>query len=65
MISPSELPWWGWLLCSIAAWIVVAIASALSKKRRRGCYVALFAGFAWLIGLVAGVLAVLRLIKLL
>jgi hypothetical protein len=62
-ISPSDLPWWGWLLCSIAAWIVVAIASVLSRKRRRGCYAALIAAIAGLVGLVTGLIAVFRFIK--
>lgn len=62
-ISPGDLPWWGWLLCSAAAWMVVAIASTLSRKRRRGCYAALIAAIAVLVGLVTGLIAVFRLLK--
>jgi hypothetical protein len=43
--------------------MVVAIASTLSRKRRRGCYAALIAAIAVLVGLVTGLIAVFRLLK--
>ena len=33
--SPSDLLWWQWLLCSLGAWIVCVIASAVIEKK--GC----------------------------
>jgi hypothetical protein len=34
LISPSDLPWWGWLLCSLAAWIAFGIGGIMKIAAR-------------------------------
>jgi len=46
--SPSALPWWGWLLCTLGAWVVCATAFAASDKGE-GAY----GGLAVLIAVVS------------
>jgi hypothetical protein len=59
---PSNLPWWGWLLCSLATWIVCLIASFAgksAKEKERGglsMLVAFASGFS---GLFTGAMAVI------
>jgi len=61
-IIPSNLPWWGWLLCSLATWIACLIASFAGKfaqgKERGGLsmLVVLASGFS---GLFTGAMAVI------
>jgi hypothetical protein len=60
--SPSDLPWWGWLLCSAVAWIFCAIFSAVASEKS-GCLAALAALASGLIGAVTGVMGVVLFIK--
>lgn len=64
-INPSELPWWGWLLCTI----VLALISLFSFEGARnnkdwvgsGC---LAIGFLTaLFAIIVGIIAVARLVK--
>jgi hypothetical protein len=65
-IIPFNLPWWGWLLCFLATWIVCLIASFAGKiaggKDRSGLsmLVAFASGFS---GLGTGAIAVIFFVK--
>ena len=59
--SPSDLSWWGWLLCSIAAWVVCIFASALTEKG--GCLAGLIALMAGVAGTVTGVMGAILFVK--
>ena len=63
-ISPSDLPWWGWFLCSIGAGIICAIASALADTSKGSGFLAgLIALVSGLVGLIAGAIAIIRFVK--
>jgi len=67
-ISPSDLPWWGWLLCSLGTGLVAFHASALSEDSSSkggfgyatGIAVGLILG---LISLLCGIIGIVRLVK--
>lgn len=67
--SPSDLPWWGWLLCSLGAWVVAAIFGGIcsvsfdGNKSGTGCFALLVAVPAGLIGAATGVMGVILFIK--
>ena len=61
--SPSDLPWWGWLLCSIGAWIVCAIAAAFSDEGDGGCLAVLVAIISGLAGAITGIMGLVLFIK--
>jgi len=63
--SPSHLPWWGWLLCTLGAWVVCATAFAASDKAE-GAYgglAVLIAVVSGLSGFVTAVMAVILFVK--
>jgi hypothetical protein len=64
-ISPSNLPWWGWLLCSLGAWIIGAVAIGMSdqKEERTGCLLGLIGGIAALIGFLTTAMAVILFVR--
>ena len=62
-ISASSLPWWGWLLCSLGAFIVGGIAHLFTEGKNNGCLSILVAALAGLTGIVTGVMSVVVLIK--
>src|SRR5579862_4909251 len=42
--SPSDLPWWGWLLVSFGGWIVCIISGSFAEtSKRSGCLPTLIA----------------------
>ncbi len=55
--SPSDISWWGWLLCSMVAWITCVIAYAISQHQRRGHFLAPIAFITCLIGVLTGAMA--------
>ena len=61
--SPSDLPWWGWLLCSFGAWIVCAIAAAFAQSKNGGCLAVLVAFISGLAGCVTGIMALILFVK--
>jgi hypothetical protein len=63
--SPSDLPWWGWLLCSLGAWVVYVIAHAFTEdvKGAGGCLAIPIALISGLAGLITGAMAVIRFVK--
>lgn len=65
MISPSDLAWWGWLLCSLGAWIVCIIAANIASavEGEVGCLVWLIAVVSGLIGAATGVMGVILFVK--
>jgi hypothetical protein len=63
MISPSDLPWWGWLLCSLGAWIVCWIAYALAEDYKAFFLSVLVAFVSGLTGLVTGCMALILFVK--
>jgi hypothetical protein len=60
-ISASSLPWWGWLLCSLGAFIVGGIAHVFTKKT--GCLNVFVAVLAGLIGIVTGITGLIVLVR--
>lgn len=69
-ISPSDLPWWGWLLCSFSAAIVAMFAGGFASasfddtgKAGRGCVSMLIAIPAGLAALSMGVMGVILFVK--
>ena len=67
LIIPSNLPWWGWLLCSLATCIVCVIASFAGKiaagGKDRGGLSMLVAFASGISGLFAGAMAVIFFVK--
>jgi hypothetical protein len=61
--SPSDLPWWGWLLCSLVAWIVCGIAYGFSENKNGGCLAILLATVAGLGGTVTGIMGIILFVK--
>ncbi len=68
LISPSDLPWWGWLLCGIVG-IAVALFSAISADTEDYfgawtwllcCLIALVTGLG---GLLAFAVGLIRFVK--
>jgi hypothetical protein len=68
-ISPSDLPWWGWLLWSIGAWVVTLIAGGIcsvsyeNKKDGAGCLALLVAIPSGLIAAGTGIMGVVLFVK--
>ena len=60
-ISPSALPWWGWLLCAAGCWIVSTIAYIYSE--RDGCLPVIIAGISGLAGAICGLIGLIRFVK--
>ena len=64
MVSPSDLPWWGWLLCSVGAWVVCAVAKGFddesSGMNLSAVSLSIFAG---VIAFATGAVAVIRFVK--
>ena len=63
MPSPSDLPWWGWMLCGIGGFIVAALAISLSDDSDAGCLAKLFGFIVGLASLVCGAIGIIRFIK--
>lgn len=65
--SPSDLPWWGWILVSFAAWIVcafgVSMASAKDDGGLGGCGGVLLASIAGLTGTVTAIMGIILFVK--
>jgi len=61
-ISPSDLPWWGWLLCSLGAGVISWIAIEVSESKN-GCLAALAAFVSGLIAVITGVMGVILFVK--
>lgn len=68
-ISPSDLPWWGWLLCSVGAFIVAAISGGICSvsfdkdKNGAGCLALLVAVPSGLISLGTAIMGVILFVK--
>jgi len=62
-ISASSLPWWGWLACSLGAFVVGGIAHLVIDGKNNGCLSVLVAALAGLTGIGAGVMAAIVLVK--
>ena len=67
-ISPSDLPWWGWLLCSIGAFVACGIVwTFFSNGLKSGSFavrvVALVSATIGLLGVILGGLAIVRFVK--
>ena len=66
MISPSDLPWWGWLLCSFGAWIVCAIFFVINDESETaygGCLSAFTFCITGLAGIITGTMALILFVK--
>ena len=62
-ISASSLPWWGWLLCSLGAFIVGGVAHLFIDGKNNGCLSVLVAALAGLTGIGTGVMGVILFVK--
>ena len=63
-INPSDLPWWGWLLCSLAAWVACFIGAAFrDTEGKTGCLAVVFAYVSGLTGFITGAIALIRFVK--
>jgi hypothetical protein len=64
--SPSDLPWWGWLLCSIGTGIVclwfIALVGSNDSAFRRG-FMGLVIFLSGLTALITGLMGLIRFIK--
>ncbi len=64
--SPSDLPWWGWLLCSIGAFSVcflaVVFADSSQPSARRSLIIVVLFG-SGLAGLASGILGLVLFVK--
>lgn len=61
--SPSDLPWWGWLLCAGGAGLVCFFSATYASSEKGGCLsgvIAFISGFA---GLICGVIGIVRFVK--
>jgi hypothetical protein len=63
LFSPSDLPWWGWLLCSVGAWFVCMIAGAIGNSQKQGCLAGFVALVSGLIGAITGLISVILFVK--
>jgi hypothetical protein len=66
--SPSDLPWWGWLLCSLGAWAVcwvtLFVLPVLSEEGWLArCLCVLVRIVSGLAGLVTGAMAIVLFVK--
>lgn len=60
-MSPSALPWWGWLLITLVFWYFQMVASIYTDK---GTLTAWIFRIALIIGMVlSAILAIIRLVK--
>lgn len=69
-ISPSDLPWWGWLLVSVGAWVVTLIAGGICSvafdpegNTSAGCLALLVAIPSGLIAAGTGIMGVILFVK--
>jgi hypothetical protein len=63
MPSPSDLPWWGWLLCAFGAGIISIIAFAFSEKKGAGCMGYSVGVVGMVAGFLCGIIGLIRLVK--
>jgi len=62
-ISASSLPWWGWLLCSLGAFVVGGIAHVFTDDKKTGCLNILIAALAGLTGFVTAITGLIVLVR--
>jgi hypothetical protein len=63
-ISPSDLPWWGWLLCSFGAWGTCWVMAFLNEDSDSGGFLlVLTAIVSGLAGLLTGIMGVVLFVK--
>jgi hypothetical protein len=60
LISPSALPWWGWLLCAAIAALIAYVLWIASN----GNWVAvIFSLILWIVASIAALIGIVRMIK--
>ena len=62
-INASSLSWWGWLLCSLGAFIVGGIAHVFTEDKKTGCLNILVAALAGVTGIVTGITGLILLVR--
>jgi hypothetical protein len=63
-ISASDLPWWGWILCAIGCWILVAGETIAADEEWLPGPLAIPAVIlTGLVGVICAVIGVVRLVK--
>jgi hypothetical protein len=62
-ISASSLPWWGWLLVSLGAFVVGGIAHVFADDKKTGCVNIAVATLAGLTGVVTGITGLIVLVR--
>jgi hypothetical protein len=65
MLHPSDLPWWGWLLCGGGGILVALIAAVMTDRiPARNWLLVWFVGMAAkLTGLIAFAIGIIRFVK--
>ena len=62
-ISPSDLPWWGWLLCAVGAGIVSVVCYVLHEESDGG-WLTLVVGIVGVVAtFVSAALGIVRFVK--
>ncbi len=64
-ISASSLPWWGWLLCSLGAFVIGGIAHLFADGKNTACLSIVVTTLAGLTGIVSAVMCIIALVRLL
>lgn len=70
LLSPSALPWWGWLLCALvlllvwsASFLAWGASMDVDGRRGLGCMVGLLGGLTGLAAFVAAGFGLLQLVR--
>jgi undecaprenyl pyrophosphate phosphatase UppP len=61
-ISPSELPWWGWMLCTVGTVIIGVIAVLINKVHDNLATVTLIA-VSWIVAAILFLITIIRFVK--
>ena len=63
-MSPSDIPWWGWLLCSIGAGLVALLIALVSSTREKKFYFSIVMYYVFGISaVVCGIIGIIRFVK--
>jgi hypothetical protein len=61
-ISPSDLPWWGWLFCAVGAGIIGVIAVLINETYDNFATVTLIV-VSWIAAAILLLVAIIRFVK--
>jgi len=63
-MSPSDLPWWGWLLCAFGAGLVALLIALFSSTREKKVYfgIVMYCVFG-MFAVACGIMGIIRFVK--